>query len=209
VESYFQETLERIRRDMQEELSRDLKSAISIEVQKVETRFSQQDVRMSRLYRGYGVRNIEEERPSTNKQKKLANRRRRIPTASSTSTHRQAHQVLASSRSARPDRADLVQKTGHQFDYPVLKEEQLNVLYVVAADSFQGREAGTVILSLVSTANPGFARDKRRVNVALTRLLHSAYEKDYEYSEERKSRLHRTRENSPANIKQASLLWKI
>jgi hypothetical protein len=60
VESSFQETLERIRRDMQEELSRDLKSAIAIEVQKVETRFSQQDVRISRLYRGYGVRNIED-----------------------------------------------------------------------------------------------------------------------------------------------------
>jgi rRNA maturation endonuclease Nob1 len=60
VESSFQETLERIRRDMQEELSRDLKSAIAIEVQKVETRFSQQDVRMSRLYHGYGVCNIED-----------------------------------------------------------------------------------------------------------------------------------------------------
>ena len=83
--------------------------------------------------------------------------------------------MLASSRSARPDRADLVQKTGHQFDYPVFKEEQLNVLYVVEADSFQGREAGTVILSLVYTANPGFARDKRRVNVALTRVQKVLY----------------------------------
>jgi ATP-dependent RNA/DNA helicase IGHMBP2 len=54
------------------------------------------------------------------------------------------------------------------------KAESLNV-YVVTADSFQGRESQTVILSLVSTGNPGFARDKRRVNVALTRVQKALY----------------------------------
>jgi hypothetical protein len=60
LESSFQETLQRIRQDMQEELGRELKRAIAIEVQKVETRFSEQDIRISRLYRGYSVRNIED-----------------------------------------------------------------------------------------------------------------------------------------------------
>ena len=54
------------------------------------------------------------------------------------------------------------------------KEEKMNV-YVVTADSYQGREAGTVILSLVSTAAPGFAKNKRRVNVSITRVQKVLY----------------------------------
>jgi superfamily I DNA and/or RNA helicase len=54
------------------------------------------------------------------------------------------------------------------------KEEKMNV-YVVTADSYQGREAGTVILSLVSAAAPGFAKNKRRVNVSITRVQKVLY----------------------------------
>jgi len=54
------------------------------------------------------------------------------------------------------------------------KQEKMAV-YVVTADSYQGREAGTVILSLVSTASPGFAKDKRRVNVSITRVQKVLY----------------------------------
>ena len=45
----------------------------------------------------------------------------------------------------------------------------------MTVDLYQGREAGTVILSLVSTAAPGFAKDTRRVNVSITRVQKVLY----------------------------------
>ena len=43
---------------------------------------------------------------------------------------------------------------------------------VATTDSFQGREADVVLLSLVRTSSPGFWSDARRLNVALTRAKH-------------------------------------
>jgi exosome complex RNA-binding protein Csl4 len=45
---------------MREELSLDVKSVIAIEIEKTEASFSQQDIRMSRLYRDYDICNIED-----------------------------------------------------------------------------------------------------------------------------------------------------
>lgn len=55
-----------------------------------------------------------------------------------------------------------------------IKRESINV-NVVTVDSFQGREDETIVFSLVSTHGIGFAKDKRRVNVALTRVKTRMY----------------------------------
>ena len=89
-------------------------------------------------------------------------------------SYRNDAEVEAVARAVRDLRAqgcsDIVVVTGYTTQVVALSSA-LDVV-VATTDSFQGREADVVLLSLVRTSSPGFWSDARRLNVALTRAKH-------------------------------------
>jgi superfamily I DNA and/or RNA helicase len=60
--------------------------------------------------------------------------------------------------------------TGYRSQKVCIHSRLGKLISVATVDSFQGRESPIVILSLVGTKFVGFLEDKRRTNVAITRV---------------------------------------